>query len=87
MGGVAHAVGTLSDEEDFRDELEKSVAGMGFFLPLLLLAIAMFMVEGLLGSPSRPRKLRATAGEEQQRWDERPGKSPAGQDKEKKEVA
>ena len=86
MGGISHAVRELSDEEDFRDELENSMAGMGLYLPLLLLAIAAFMAEGLLGSPALRRKkkpvgtasLAAGGTAEQEGWLE-PGTAPAAQ--------
>jgi len=80
MGDVPHLVGTLSDEEDFRDELENSVSGMGLFLPFLLLAIGMFLVEGMLGSPSRMRKLRPDADEQQEDWDDTPVQAPASRE-------
>jgi hypothetical protein len=76
MGGVPHVVRELSDEEDFRDELESSIAGMGLYLPLLLLATATLMAEGLLGSPSLRRKKRPAGGEEHEGREE-PGTAPA----------
>jgi len=75
MGGISHAVRELSDEEDFRDELESSVAGMELYLPLLLLAAAILMAEGLLGSPSLRRKKKPAGGKEQE-GREKPGTAP-----------
>jgi hypothetical protein len=65
MGEVAHEVRVLSDEEDFRDELERSGAGMELYVPFLLLAILALMSEGLLGSPSQIMKKRMAAGGEE----------------------
>ena len=62
MGSVTHEVRDLSDEEDFRDELESSVAGTDLYLPFLLLAVAFLMVEGLLGSPSLKQKKKLDGG-------------------------
>jgi len=68
MGKIPHEVRDLSDEEDFRDELESSVAGTELYLPLLLLAIAALVVEGLLGSPSLRRNKKPAGEEEQEAW-------------------
>jgi hypothetical protein len=76
VSGVAHVVRELSDEEDFRDELESSVAGMGLYVPLLLLAAIALMAEGLLGSPALRRKKRP-AGEEDLEDRVQPGAAPA----------
>ena len=59
LEGIPHGVRTLSNEDDFRDELEKSLAGTGFYLPFLLLAIAFLMVEGVLGAPAKKRRDKA----------------------------
>ncbi len=56
LEGIPHGVSTLSDEDDFRDELEQSLAGTGLYLPFLLLALAFLMAEGLLGSPAKKWK-------------------------------
>ena len=56
LEGIPHGVRTLSDEDDFRDELEQSLAGTGLYLPFLLLALAFMMAEGLLGSPAKNGK-------------------------------
>mgnify|MGYP003979932893 FL=1 len=52
---------TLSDEDDFRDDLDKSLAGTGLFLPFLLLALVCMMAEGILGSPAKKWKSSVTA--------------------------
>ena len=75
MGEIPYVVRELSDEENFRDELESSVAGMGLYLPLLLLAAAILMVEGLLGSPALRRK--KPPGAEGQEGREEPATVPA----------
>ncbi|MFC1601030.1 VWA domain-containing protein [Candidatus Sumerlaeota bacterium] len=59
LAGIPHQVTTLSDEDDFRDDLEASLAGTGLCLPLLLLALVCLLVEGLLGSP--PKKWQDSA--------------------------
>ena len=56
LEGIPHGVSILSDEDDFRDELEQSLAGIGLYLPFLLLALAFLMAEGLLGSPAKKWK-------------------------------
>jgi hypothetical protein len=56
LEGIPHGVSTLSDEDDFRDELEQSLAGTGLYLPFLLLALAFLMAEGLLGAPAKKWK-------------------------------
>jgi hypothetical protein len=69
---------TLSGEDDFRDDLDKSLAGIGLFLPFLLLALVCMMVEGLLGSPAKKWKSSVTADSD----DTLRSKTPAGLDKE-----
>lgn len=59
LEGIPHGVRTLTNEDDFRDELERSLAGTGFYLPFLLLAMAFLMVEGLLGAPAKKWKDKA----------------------------
>lgn len=59
LAGIPYGMQTLASEDDFRDELQQSLAGTGLFLPLLLLALVFLIIEGLLGSP--PAKLRARA--------------------------
>jgi len=59
LAGIPYVPQTLASEDDFRDELQQSLAGTGLFLPLLLLALVFLIIEGLLGSP--PAKLRARA--------------------------
>jgi len=59
LEGIPHGVRTLTNEDDFRDELEQSLAGIGFYLPFLLLAIAFLMAEGLLGAPAKKWKDKA----------------------------
>ena len=56
LEGIPYGVRTLSDEDDFRDELEQSLAGTGLYLPFLLLALAFMMAEGLLGAPAKKWK-------------------------------
>ena len=58
----------LSDEDDFRDELEQSLAGTGLYLPFLLLALAFMMAEGLLGSPAKKWKDSTKEDSEQKPW-------------------
>jgi len=70
MGKIPHEVRDLSNEEDFRDELESSIAGMELYLPLLLLAAAALVAEGLLGSPSLRRKRKLTGEQELEAWAE-----------------
>lgn len=74
---IPHGVRTLSDEDDFRDDLDKSLAGTGLFLPFLLLALACMMAEGLLGSPAKKWKGSVTADSD----DTLRSKTPAGLDK------
>jgi len=69
---------TLSGEDDFRDDLDKSLAGIGLFLPFLLLALVCMMVEGLLGSPAKKWKSSVTVDSD----DTLRSKTPAGLDKE-----
>jgi hypothetical protein len=71
-------VRTLSDEDDFRDDLDKSLAGTALFLPFLLLALVCMMAEGILGSPAKKWKGSVTADSD----DTLPSKTPAGLDKE-----
>lgn len=59
LEGIPHGVRTLSNEDDFRDELEKSLAGTGFYVPFLLLAMVFLMAEGLLGAPAKKWKDKA----------------------------
>ena len=66
LEGIPHGVRTLSDEDDFRDELEQSMAGTGLYLPFLLLALAFLMAEGLLGSPATKWK-DSTKGDSDQK--------------------
>ena len=61
FAGIPHGVRTLSDEDDFRDDLDKSLAGTGLFLPFLLLALVCMMAEGILGSPAKKWKSSVTA--------------------------
>jgi hypothetical protein len=56
LEGIPYGVRSLSDEDDFRDELEQSLAGTGLYLPFLLLALAFMMAEGLLGAPAKKWK-------------------------------
>jgi len=78
LEGISHGVRTLSDEDDFRDDLEESLAGTGLFLPFLLLALACMMAEGLLGSPPKKWKDSVTADSDDTPW----STTPAGPDKE-----
>jgi hypothetical protein len=68
LEGVPHGVSILSDEDDFRDELEQSLAGTGLYLPFLLLALAFLMAEGLLGSPAKKWKDNTKDAAEKQPW-------------------
>ena len=58
----------LSDEDNFRDELEQSLAGTGLYLPFLLLALAFMMAEGLLGSPPNKWKDSTKDDSDQKPW-------------------
>ena len=78
FAGIPHGVRTLSDEDDFRADLDKSLAGTGLFLPFLLLALVCMMAEGLLGSPAKKWKSSVTADSD----DTLRSKTPAGLDKE-----
>ena len=78
FAGIPHGVRTLSDEDDFHDDLDKSLAGTGLFLPFLLLALACMMAEGLLGSPPKKWKDSVTADSDDTPW----STTPAGPDKE-----
>jgi hypothetical protein len=78
FAGIPHGVRTLSDEDDFRDDLDKSLAGTALFLPFLLLALVCMMAEGILGSPAKKWKGSVTADSD----DTLPSKTPAGLDKE-----
>ena len=69
LEGIPHGVHTLSDEDDFRDELEQSLAGTGLYIPFLLLALAFLMAEGLLGSPAKTWKDSAKDESDQKPWD------------------
>ncbi len=69
LKGIPHGVHTLSDEDDFRDELEQSLAGTGLYIPFLLLALAFLMAEGLLGSPAKKWKDSAKDESDQKPWD------------------
>ena len=68
LEGIPHGVSTLSDEDDFRDELEQSLAGTGLYLPFLLLALAFMMAEGLLGSPAKKWKDSTREDSDQKPW-------------------
>ena len=78
FAGIPHGVRTLSDEDDFRADLDKSLAGTGLFLPFLLLALACMMAEGLLGSPPKKWKDSVPADSDDTPWIT----TPAGPDKE-----
>jgi hypothetical protein len=58
LDGIPYGLQTLTNEDDFRDELEQSLAGTGLFLPLLLLAFVFLIIEGLLGAPAKKWKDR-----------------------------
>jgi hypothetical protein len=68
LDGIPYALQTLANEDDFRDELEQSLAGMGLFLPLLLLGLVFLIVEGLLGSPPAKLRARATDDDNNEPW-------------------
>ena len=68
LEGIPHGVSILSDEDDFRDDLEQSLAGTGLYLPFLLLALAFLMAEGLLGSPAKKWKDNTKDAAEEQPW-------------------
>ncbi len=51
LDGMQSQVSTLSDEDDFRRELQSSLAGAGLCLPFLLLAFLFMLAEGLLSAP------------------------------------
>ena len=76
--GIPHGVRTLSDEDDFRDDLDKSLAGTGLFLPFILLALVCMMAEGILGSPPKKWKDRVAGDSDDTPW----STTPAGLDKE-----
>ncbi len=78
FAGIPHGVRPLSDEDDFRDDLDKSLAGTGLFLPFLLLALACMMAEGILGSPPKKWKDRVAGDSDDTPW----STTPAGLDKE-----
>ena len=78
FAGIPHGVRTLSDEDDFRSDLDKSLAGTSLFLPFLLLALACMMAEGLLGSPPKKWQDRVAADSDDTPW----STTPAGLDKE-----
>jgi hypothetical protein len=58
LDGIPYGLQTLANEDDFRDELQQSLAGTGLFLPLLLLAFVFLIIEGLLGAPAKKWKDR-----------------------------
>jgi hypothetical protein len=68
LEGIPHGVSMLSDEDNFRDELEQSLAGTGLYLPFLLLALAFMMAEGLLGSPPNKWKDSTKDDSDQKPW-------------------
>ena len=68
LEGVPYGLSTLSDEDDFREELEQSLAGTGLYVPFLLLALAFLVTEGLLGSPAKKWKDRAKRDSEEKPW-------------------
>jgi hypothetical protein len=68
LEGIPHGVSTLSDEDNFRDELEQSLAGTGLYLPFLLLALAFMAAEGLLGSPPKKWKDSTKDDSDQKPW-------------------
>jgi len=51
LDGMQSQVSTLSDEDNFRRELQSSLAGAGLCLPFLLLAFLFMLAEGLLSAP------------------------------------
>jgi len=69
LEGIAHGVRTLSNEDDFRDELEQSHSGAGLYLPFILLALAFMIVEGMLGAPAKKWKAGAKGNSGQEPWD------------------
>ena len=79
LAGIKYQISTLSDEDDFRYDLDKSLAGTGLFLPLLLLALACMIAEGLLGSPAKKWKDSVAADSDDTPW----SVTPAGPDKER----
>jgi hypothetical protein len=68
LDGMPYGVRTLSDEDDFRDDLEQSLAGASLYLPFLLLALLFLIAEGLLGSPAKKWKDSTKADAEQNPW-------------------
>jgi hypothetical protein len=68
LEGVPYGLSTLSDEDDFREELEQSLAGTGLYVPFLLLALVFLVTEGLLGSPAKKWKDRAKRDSEKKPW-------------------
>jgi len=83
MGKMPHEVRDLSDEQDFRDELQSASVGIELYMPLLLLAIAAFVAEGLLASPSLRRKRQPTDSKEHEGH---PTPKPAAADSSREEV-
>ena len=69
LEGIAHGVRTLSNEDDFRDELEQSHSGAGLYLPFILLALAFMIVEGMLGAPAKKWKAGPKENSGQEPWD------------------
>ena len=69
LEGVPHGVRTLSNEDDFRDELAQSLSGAGLYLPFILLALAFMIVEGLLGAPAKKWKARTKDDSGPEPWD------------------
>jgi hypothetical protein len=68
LDGIPYGLQTLANEDDFRDELQQSLAGTGLFLPLLLLAFVFLIIEGLLGSPPAKLRARATDDDNKEPW-------------------
>jgi len=68
LEGIPYGLSTLSDEDDFREELEQSRAGTGFYVPFLLLALAFLVTEGLLGSPAKKWKDRTKRDSDEKPW-------------------
>ncbi len=79
LAGIKYQISTLSDEDDFRGDLDESLAGTGLFVPFLLLALACMIAEGLLGSPAKKWKDSAAADSDDAPW----SVTPAGPDKER----